>query len=123
MNNWRSSCILVPKPDGPYRMSTDYRKVHAVTKSDNYPISRIDDCIKAVGHARYVSKSDLLIGFWQVLLTPRAREISEFPTPDGLFQYKVMPFGTIFTDTWEWHILEYVSYLRYLVRPNLLSIL
>ena len=38
-------------------------------------------------------KFDLLKGFWQVLLTDRAKEISAFATPDGLYQYKVMPFG------------------------------
>ena len=31
--------------------------------------------------------------YWQVLLTQRAREISAFVTPSGLYQYKVMPFG------------------------------
>ena len=36
---------------------------------------------------------DLLKGFWQVPLTDRAKEISAFVTPDGLYQYKVMPFG------------------------------
>ena len=35
----------------------------------------------------------MLKGFWQVPLTERAKEISAFVTPDGLFQYKVMPFG------------------------------
>ena len=41
----------------------------------------------------YVSKFDLLKGYWQVLLTPRAKEISAFVTPTGFYQYKVMPFG------------------------------
>ena len=40
-----------------------------------------------------MSKFDLLKGYWQVPLTQRAREISAFVTPDGLFQYTVMPFG------------------------------
>ena len=35
---------------------------------------------------------DLLKGFWQIPLTNRAKEISAFVTPDGLYQYKVMPF-------------------------------
>ena len=92
-SNWSSPCILVPKPDGGYRLCTDYRKVNTVTKTDTYPIPRIDDCIDKIGNAIYVSKFDLLKGFWQVPLTERAKEISVFVTPDGLFQYKVMPFG------------------------------
>jgi hypothetical protein len=92
-SDWSSPCILVPKPDGTYRMCTDYRKVNSVTKTDSYPIPRIDDCIDKVGKAKVVSKFDLLKGFWQVPLSERAKEVSAFVTPDGLFQYKVMPFG------------------------------
>ncbi len=35
----------------------------------------------------------MLKGYWQVPLTERAREISAFVTPSGLYQYKVTPFG------------------------------
>lgn len=40
-----------------------------------------------------MTKFDSLKGFWQVPLTDRAKEISAFVTPDGLFQYKVAAFG------------------------------
>jgi hypothetical protein len=45
------------------------------------------------GAAKFVSKFDLLKGYWQVPLTPRAREISAFITLSGLFSYTVMGFG------------------------------
>lgn len=92
-SNYSSPCILVPKQNGTYRMCTDYRKVNNVTKTDSFPIPRIDDCIDKVGKAKYVTKFDLLKGFWQVPLTERAKEVSAFVTPEGLYQYKVMPFG------------------------------
>ena len=92
-SEWSSPCILVPKPDGTFRMCTDYRKVNSVTKTDTFPIPRIDDCIEIIGQAKYVTKFDLLKGFWQIPLTNRAKEISAFVTPEGLYQYKVMPFG------------------------------
>lgn len=31
--------------------------------------------------------------YWAVPLTERAKEISAFVTPDGAYQYRVMPFG------------------------------
>lgn len=46
-----------------------------------------------MGSAKYVSKFDLLKGYWQVPLTKRAQEIAAFITPSGLYCYKVMPFG------------------------------
>jgi len=92
-SNWSSPCILVPKPDGSYRLCTDYRKLNNVTKSDSYPIPRMEDCVDKIGNALYVTKFDLLKGFWQVPLTDRAKEVSAFVVPSGLYQYKVMPFG------------------------------
>ena len=92
-SEWSSPCILVPKPDGTFRMCTDYRKVNSVTKTDTFPFPRIDDCIDNIGQAKYVTKFDLLKGFWQIPLTNRAKEISAFVTPDGMYQYKIMPFG------------------------------
>ena len=90
---WSSPCILVPKPDKTYRFCTDFRKVNSLTKADSYPLPRIKDCIDRIGHSKYVSKFDMLKGYWQVPLSERAKEISAFVTPDGLYQYKVMPFG------------------------------
>ncbi|XP_036419554.1 uncharacterized protein LOC118803140 isoform X1 [Colossoma macropomum] len=90
---WSSPCLLVPKPDGTSRFCTDYRKVNAVTRSDSFPLPRIDDCVDRVGSAKYVSKLDLLKGYWQVPLTARASDISAFVTPDSFLQYTVMAFG------------------------------
>ena len=74
-------------------MCTVYRKMNSVTKTDSFPVPRMDDCIDNIGQAKYVTKFDLLKRFWQIPLTDRAKEISAFVTPDGLYQYKVMPFG------------------------------
>ena len=92
-SNWSSPCVMVPKPDGSYRVCQDFRAINLKSKTDTYPIPRIDDCIDKIGHTKFVSKFDLLKGYWQVPLTERAKEISAFVTPDGLYQYTVMPFG------------------------------
>ena len=69
------------------------RKVNSVTKSDSFLVPRVKDCIDNIGQAKYVTNFDLLKGFWQIPLTDRAKEISAFVNPDGLYQYKVMPFS------------------------------
>ena len=86
------SLYLVPKPNGTFRVCMDYHKVNSVTITDTFPIPRIKNCIDNIGQAKYVTKFDLLKGFWQIPLTDRANEISAFVTPDGLYEYKVMPF-------------------------------
>lgn len=92
-SDWSSPCVLVPKSDGSTRFCTDYRKVNAVTRTDVFPIPRIDDCIDKVGQAKFLTKIDLLKGYWCVPLTERAKSISAFATPSGLYQYEVLPFG------------------------------
>lgn len=67
--------------------------MNGLTKPDLFPLPRMEDCIDQVGLAKSVSKFDLLKGYWQVPLTKRAREVSSFITPSGLYSYTVMPFG------------------------------
>ena len=68
-SDWSSPCICMPKPDGIFGMCTDYIKVNFVTKTDSFPVPRMDDCIDNIGQAKYVTKLDLLKEFWQISLT------------------------------------------------------
>ena len=88
-----SPSVLVPKPDGTLRFCTDFRKLNSLMKTDSFPLPRIEDCINRIGSVQYVSKFDLLKGYWQIPLTNRAKRLSAFATTDGLYQYCVMPFG------------------------------
>ncbi|XP_072171900.1 uncharacterized protein [Diadema setosum] len=145
---WSSPIVMVPKPDGSNRFCIDYRKVNKVTKTDSYPLPRLEDCIDQIGNAKFVTKIDLLKGYWQVPLSDEAREISAFVTPDGLFQSKVMPFGlknapatfqrlmndvtrdvdgcvvyiddvVVYSDTWESHIRQLRALFDKLSEANL----
>ena len=55
-----------------FRMCTDYRKVNNCTsKTDSFPIPRTDDCMNKIGRSKFVSKFDLLKGFWKIPLTKK----------------------------------------------------
>ena len=71
-SEWSSPVTLVPKSDGSYRLCIDYRKVNACTTTDSNPMPRVDQCIDAVGNAKFITRIDLLKCFWQVPLTSRA---------------------------------------------------
>lgn len=90
---WSSPCLLEAKSDGSPRFITDFRKVNAVTVPDSYLLPRMEDCVNNLGTANYISKLDLLKGYWQVPLTNRSSNISGFVTPDIFLQYTVMAFG------------------------------
>ena len=74
-------------------LSYSFRKLNEISKYDVYPMPRIDELIERLGPARYISTLDLTKGYWQVPLTPRAREKTAVSTPDGLYHYRVLPFG------------------------------
>lgn len=147
-SEWSSPCLLTPKPDGSFRFCTDFRKVNRVTKADCYPLPRIDSLIDDVGDATYVSKLDLLKGYWQVELTERAKDISAFCTYNGLYRYLVCPFGMknsgctfqrlmnmvvsklkntrvyvddliVFTSTWQEHVIAIRALFKTLREYNL----
>ena len=90
---WSSPIVIVPKPDGTLRFCNDFRKLNEISEFDAYPMPRVDELIERLGPARFVSTLDLTKGYWQVPLTHRAKAKTAFATPEGLFQYTVLPFG------------------------------
>lgn len=79
--------------DGSWRFCVDYRCLNAVTKKDIYPLPQIDDAIDCLHSASYSSTVDLRSGYWQIPVHPDDKEKTAFVTPDGLFEFNVMPFG------------------------------
>lgn len=53
----------------------------------------VDELLDRLGTARYISTLDLTKGYWQVPLGIGTREKTAFATPEGLYQYTVLPFG------------------------------
>ena len=59
----------------------DYRALNAVTKSDLYPLPRIDDLLDQLGEARFFSTLDLASGYWQIPVSQDAIEKTAFVVP------------------------------------------
>jgi len=90
---WMSPAVLVKKKDGTIRFCIDYRKLNAVTKKESYPLPRIDDIFDQLAGNSWYSTLDLKSGYWQVKIRSEDKEKTAFSVGNGLWQFKVMPFG------------------------------
>ncbi|KAL5473550.1 hypothetical protein EMCRGX_G028043 [Ephydatia muelleri] len=90
---WSSPVVLVKKKDGSVRFCVDYRKVNSVTRKDAYPLPRVDDTLDTLAGSRLFTTLDLASGYWQVEVAEEDQPKTAFTTPEGLFQFRVMPFG------------------------------
>ncbi|XP_033729482.1 uncharacterized protein LOC117318627 [Pecten maximus] len=125
--------VLIKKKDGTNRFCIDFRRLNQVTIFDAEPMPNTEEIFARVSSAKFFSKLDLSKGYWQVPLSTEAKPMTAFSTPQGLFQFRMMPFGLmnapatfsrlmrkllrgmehidnfidrilIYTDTWEEHM-------------------
>ena len=92
-SEWSSPCLLVPKKDGTKRFCVDYRKLNAVTHTEQWPIPRIQDILDRLAGSIWFTAWDLTSGYWQIEMEPASKAKTAFSTPDGHYQFKRMPFG------------------------------
>ena len=51
--------------------------------------------LSKLSNCKYFTKIDLSKGYWQIKLTEDSKEKTAFGTPDGLFQFRKLPFGLV----------------------------
>ncbi|KAE9017802.1 hypothetical protein PR001_g14299, partial [Phytophthora rubi] len=91
---WASPIVVIIKKNGvDIRLCIDYLLVNGLTKLMIYPMPLINDLLEDLDKVLWYCSLDMTSGFWVVSMTERARAISAFITPFGLFEWNRMPFG------------------------------
>ncbi|KAL8603354.1 hypothetical protein ACOMHN_039717 [Nucella lapillus] len=92
-SQYASAIVLVRKKSGGLRLCVDYRKINKRLVQDSYAIPKIEDLFLTLSGATVFSSMDLSKAYYQVPMTDRAKHISAFTTPFGLYQWRRMPMG------------------------------
>ena len=88
-----SPIAIVKKKDGSDRICVDHHKLNKLIVADPEPMIIADDLFQRLGKSRYYSKIDLGKGHYQIPVAEEDIEKTAFITPDGTYDFLVMPFG------------------------------
>ncbi|GFW76630.1 hypothetical protein TNCV_4943481 [Trichonephila clavipes] len=99
---YASPVVLIPKPNGTFRLCIDYRKSNEITVADTYPLPRMDDLLHQAKLTPFMSTVDLRAGYHQVKVHVEDQDKTAF----------VCPFGAL-TVTYECHMVCATHLLRF----------
>ena len=85
--------LFQKKHDGSLRMCIDYWALNKVTIKNKYPIPLIADLFDQLGRARYFTKLDLRLGYYQVRIAEGDEPKTTCMTRYGFYEFLVVPFG------------------------------
>ncbi|KAL0293827.1 UNVERIFIED_CONTAM: Retrovirus-related Pol polyprotein from transposon [Sesamum radiatum] len=88
-----ASVLFQKKAYGSLRMCCDYRALNKITVKNKYPIPLVADCFDRLSQAKYFTKIDLRLGYWQVRIKEGDEAKTTVVTRYGAFEFLVMPFG------------------------------
>ena len=84
---------MVKKANGSWKMCVDFTDLNKACPKDSYPLPRIDTLVDSTTRHQLLSFIDAFSGYNQIKMGKSDQEKTSFVTSQGLFCYKVMPFG------------------------------
>ena len=92
-SEWSSPLLVTTKPCGGWRVCGDYRRLNAMTETDQYPVRSLQDFTSELQGKKFFSKVDLMKGYHQIPVAPNDIKKTAVITPFGLFIFPRTPFG------------------------------
>ena len=92
-SNWLANVVMVKKASGKWRMCVDFTDLNKACPKDSYPLPRVDILVDSTARHQLLSFMDAFLGYNQIRMHEDDQEKTLFVTSQGLFCYRVMPFG------------------------------
>lgn len=106
-SDFHSPSFLLKKPDGSYRVLTDFRLLNKKVVRSYQPLQGVNEMLSTWSGCNYYSKLDFRKGFYQIPLHKDSRKYTATSIPGCMFfQYKVLPLGLSSSPTFFQSIVE-----------------
>ena len=90
---WLANVVLVKKANGKWRMCMDFTDLNKACPKDSFPLPTIDQLVDSTAGHKVLTFIDTFSGYNQIRMAKEDQEKTSFITSQGLYCYKVMPFG------------------------------
>ena len=91
--NWLANVVLVKMTNGKWRMCVDFTDLNKACPKDSFPLPRIDQLVDSTTGHKLLTFMDAFSRYNQIKMVEVEQEKTAFITSQGLYCYKVMPFG------------------------------
>ena len=95
-SEWCHPIVVVPKPKGGVRITTDFTKLNPYVSRPAHPFPTPHHAVRQVTPGScYFSTLDCIKGYWQIPIAKESRCFTTFITPWGRFRYCRAPMGLV----------------------------
>ena len=84
---------MVRKASGKWRICVDFTDLNKACPKDSYTLPRVNVLMDSTARHQLLSFMDAFSGYNQIRMHEDDWEKTSFVTSQGLFSYRVMPFG------------------------------
>ena len=84
---------MVKKANGKWRMCVDFTDLNKACPKDSYPLPRVNLLVNSTARHQLLRFMEAISGYNQIRMHEDDQEKTSFVTSQGLFCYRVMPFG------------------------------
>ena len=85
--------VMVKKASEKWRMCVDFTNLNQACPKDSFPLPRIHQLVDSTAGHKLLTFMDAFSGYNQIQMAKEDQEKIAFITSQGLYCYRVMPFG------------------------------